>query len=400
MDTPIRKVLMTIGALKLLVTGWLTMFVVGSDLFAVSPLLPLIAADYGISPALAGLSVTVFSGAYMLSAPLLGHVADKIGRGRVLAFCLLAFATANLLTAEAGGLTWLLAARLVAGAAAAGISPSVYALVGGGAPYDRRATWLAIVVSGLLVALSLGAPIAGLAAASFGWPCVFVGLAVLSLLLIWANCRVWLDNHAAEGFAAPLGRLTIAAIAPRLAPTVVWGTALYAMYTYLGTGLTSKGYSTEEIAAVLVLYGCGAICGVLIGGRMTDWLGARSTSAIGLAGLCFCFVLLGLALNAGVGVDLAFGVASAVAQLFFPAQQAGLANDFPARRAAILAWNNSALFLGISLGSLIGGQAVSLGGFDADLMISAAIAVVGWTINWAVTPRPVRSSHQTVDQTV
>jgi DHA1 family purine base/nucleoside efflux pump-like MFS transporter len=78
---------------------------------------------------------------------------------------------------------------------------------------------------------------------------------------------------------------------------------------------------------------------------------------------------------------------SAVAQLFFPAQQISLANEFPAGRATILAWNNSALFLGISLGSLIGGQAISHGGLDTNLMISAAISIVGVTINGGGRPQ-------------
>jgi predicted MFS family arabinose efflux permease len=89
-------------------------------------------------------------------------------------------------------------------------------------------------------------------------------------------------------------------------------------------------------------------------------------------------------------VDLAFGLASAVAQLFFPAQQVGLANDFPARRATVLAWNNSALFLGISLGSLIGGEAISHGSFEMNLTMSASIAFTGWVINWAILPNPAR----------
>jgi predicted MFS family arabinose efflux permease len=118
-----------------------------------------------------------------------------------------------------------------------------------------------------------------------------------------------------------------------------------------------------------------------MGGRMTDRLGAKLTSAIGLAGLCLCFMLLRLALDVGVLVDCAFGLLSAVAQLFFPAQQVRLASQFPAGRATILAWNNSALFLGIAVGSLIGGEAISLGGFDLNLMISAGIALVGWTLN-------------------
>ncbi len=56
MKTASRNNLLAIGPLNELAIGWLTMFGVGSDLFVVSPLLPLIAADYGISPYLAGLT--------------------------------------------------------------------------------------------------------------------------------------------------------------------------------------------------------------------------------------------------------------------------------------------------------------------------------------------------------
>lgn len=381
---------MAIGLLGRLAVGWLTMFVVGTDLFVVSPLLPLIAADYQISPALAGFSVAVFSLAYMVSAPLLGYVADRIGRRRTLTCCLLAFATANLMTASAGNLTWLLAARLFAGAMAGGVSPSVYALVAAASRSDRRAAWMALVVSGLLVSLLLGAPIGGLAGHSFGWTSIFAALAALSVPLVWANYRIWPEDHRSENTTAPLSHLMAAAFAVRLAPTVVWSTALYGVYTYIGVGLTSLGFSAHEIASAFVFYGCGAIGGVLVGGRMADRLGSKFTSGISLAGLCVCFLVLRIALHTGVLVDLAFGLASAVAQLFFPAQQVGLANDFPARRATVLAWNNSALFLGISLGSLIGGDAISYGSFGVNLTISASIALTGWLISWAIMPNPVR----------
>src|SRR6266704_3606605 len=157
------------GPLASLAVGWLTMFVVGTDLFVVSPLLPMIAADYRISAPLAGLSVTAFSLTYMVSAPFFGHLADRIGRHRVLVCGLLVFAAANLATGAAGSLVALLAARVVAGAAAAAVSPSVYAMVAGAAPPEQRASWMALVVSGLLVSLALGAPIGAWAGALFGW---------------------------------------------------------------------------------------------------------------------------------------------------------------------------------------------------------------------------------------
>src|SRR5437899_1157373 len=196
--------MMRVRPLAGLVVGWLTMFVIGTDLFVVSPLLPMIAADYRVSPAVAGLSVTVFALTYMVTAPLFGHAADRIGRRRVLIWCLAAFAAANLLTAAAASLFWLLAARLIAGAAAAGVSPAVYALVGSAAPPDRRATWMALVVSGLLVSLALGAPIGAWAGALFGWMPVFAVLGGLSFCLVWPNFAIWpRDSGAVQGGAVP-----------------------------------------------------------------------------------------------------------------------------------------------------------------------------------------------------
>jgi predicted MFS family arabinose efflux permease len=385
------------GPAERLTIGWLTMFVIGTDLFVISPLLPLIAADYRISPSVAGLGVALFALTYMITAPLLGHVADRIGRRRMLTCCLVGFALANLLTASAANFTWLLLARLIAGAAAAGVSPSLYALVTGLAPANKRATRLALVVSGLLLSLSLGAPIGGLAGASFGWQGIFRVLSGFSLLLALANRWVWPEDDRNSNIVAEDHSRTMAALGGRLAPMIAWSSALYGVYIYLGAGLALRGFSNEAIAAIILFYGFGAIGGVLIGGRMVDRLGARLTSSIGLIALCTCFLLVQLAIDAGMLVAFAVTATSAAAQVFFPAQQVGLAEDFPAQRAAVLAWNNSALFLGISLGSLIGGQAISQGGFLANLRISAVIAIAGWMINQAVMRSPIRSQTEAID---
>ena len=387
---------MRVNAPARLAVAWLTMFLVGTELFVFSPLLPVLAADYRIAPSVAGLSVTIFSLAHMVSAPLLGYFSDRIGRRRVLIYSLLAFALANILTAGAANLPSLLAVRLFAGAAAAGVSPSIYALVGSAAPPDRRATWLALVVSGLVASLAIGASAGGLVGVLFGGPSVFLALAGLGLGMVWLNRWVWPCDHgrAAAGPGTAGGDpLAVLVLARRLIPMVLWSTGLYGVYTYLGTGLAAVGFSTGQTAAAILFYGCGAIVGVLVGGRVADRLGVRFTATASFAGLCACLLLLRLALDAGRLVEPALGLSSAVAQLFFPAQQASLANDFPNQRAAVLAWNNSALFLGISLGSLVGGEAIALGSFGADLIISAGIALAGCIINAILVPARARMSQ-------
>lgn len=375
-----------------LAVGWTTLFIMGTDLFVISPLLPAIAARFGASAALAGLAVTSFSVVYMVTAPALGQVADRFGRVRVLTCCLVIFAAANGLTALAGSFAWLIAARVIAGAAAAGITPSLYALVGEAAPAGRRATWLGVAVSGLLLSLSIGTPLGALTGAAFGWQAVFAGLAALSLLLALANLGLWpRAAHARPSAAGASGTAPLPALVlgRRLTPTIVWATSLYAMYTYLGTGLAAYGYSSRRIAGTLAVYGAGAILGSLLGGRLADWRGVRFALGLSVVTLGVSFLVLRAVLTTAGPVELVLGIASMAAQLFFPAQQAGLASDFPQHRATVLAWNNSALFLGISLGSLLGGQVVARVGFAGDVLACGAVAFAAWLVVAAVLPRRV-----------
>jgi predicted MFS family arabinose efflux permease len=374
-----------------LFVAWLSLFVIGTDLFIVSPLLPLIAGEYGVSGPAAGLSVTVFAVAYMVSAPLLGMVADRTGRRATLLAALLAFAAANALTAASPDFAWLLMSRIAAGIAAAGITPLIYAGVGEAAPATRRATWMAIAVSGLLMSLSLGAPAGALIADACGWRAPILGLAALSLLLMIVNRLAWPEGKSPTGSPATAATAGIdrAMLATRIAPTVLWATALYGMYTYLGVGLAAAGFAPGEVARAVALYGAAALAGTLIGGQAADRFGAGPTILASLFGLAACLAALGFSLRQSVTAESVLVLASISAQLFFPAQQARLAAEFPERRATVLAWNNSALFLGISIGSLIGGQAVAVAGFAGATAVGAAIAGTAGLLTAVLLARPL-----------
>ena len=117
---------------------------------------------------------------YMFSAPALGMVADRFGRRRTLTVCAAGFAVANFLIVTADSFALFLALRILAGITASGVTPLIYAGVGEAAAPERRATWMAFAVSGLLLSLSLGAPIGSLIGAAWGWRTPFVVLAGLS----------------------------------------------------------------------------------------------------------------------------------------------------------------------------------------------------------------------------
>src|SRR5262245_30219168 len=60
-----------------LTAGWLTLFVIGTDLFVVSPLLPFVKDRYNVDVATAGWTVTAFALAYMVAAPWFGGLSDR-----------------------------------------------------------------------------------------------------------------------------------------------------------------------------------------------------------------------------------------------------------------------------------------------------------------------------------
>jgi predicted MFS family arabinose efflux permease len=367
-----------LAALRLAIS-WATLFVIGTDLFVVSPILSLIADDLKVEPQSAGLTVMTFAFGYVAAAPIFGHLADRIGRRRVLTCCLTVFAAANFLTAAAHHLPSMMAARLLCGIAAAGVTPSIYVLTGISAPAGRRGTWIAIVLTGLLSSLPLGAPIGEMVSLMSGWPTVFVALAVCALVLVPMHHSLWPGvTQGAASPASPADGFTAVALITSLAPTVAWSTALYGMYTYLGVGLGGLGFSPHAIAGIVGVYGAAAFAGALLGGRIADRLGADIAIRTSLTGLCVCFILLLIAIQHDVLVAAAFGMTSLFAQIFFPAQQSLLLSTFPNRNSTALSWNNCALFLGIALGSVVGGQAVALGGFTAILPISALLTIAGW----------------------
>ena len=361
-------------AFSRLLAAWLTLFIVGTDLFVISPLIPAIAADFQIDTQSTGFAVTAFSLGYVIAAPVFGRMADRFGRRRILVLCLVVFSAANFLTALTAGLSGLMAARLLCGISAAGITPSIYALVGAAAPEGRRATWISIVLTGLLSSLPLGAAFGTWISESHGWACVFAALAVTSHFMAPINLGLWPQDRRGNTQTASAG-LSAAQLIPRLLPTIAWATALYGVYIYLGAGLASIGFDPDEATRTVIIYGAAGFAGALLGGRIADRLGAQAAIRISLGGMGAGLLLLSAAIYTGMGIAAALGIVAVTAQVFFPAQQALLLKTFSTRAATALSWNNSALFTGISLGSLIGGQTITVGGFILIPLVSTLIVL-------------------------
>ncbi|MTD53332.1 MFS transporter [Amycolatopsis pithecellobii] len=364
-------------ALKLVV-AWVTLFVVGTDLFVVSPMLELWSREFDIAVGTAGLAVTSFSVAYVLVAPFLGRWADRAGRRRALLMALAAFAAANSLTALTVHPAMLIGARVLAGMSAAGITPTVFALVGAAAKPSRRAWALGIATSGLLSALWLGAPAGELLARSVGWRAVFAGLAAVALVIAVVNRWCW-ERDPASAAVGTAERATVRTKLAAVLPTTIWAAAVYGVYTYLASGLhESENWTSQAVSGGLAAFGVCAVISSVAGGRVADARNPLVVITAGLAATGAVLVLLGvLAGGAKPAVIGALGLFALAAYLVFPAQQAQLLHEHPKEGSSLLAWNQSAMYVGIAAGSALGGLVVSHWGFRVLPFLAGATAIIG-----------------------
>ncbi|MEU3371140.1 MFS transporter [Streptomyces sp. NPDC006660] len=158
------------------------------DLSIISIAFPDILADF---PSTSLNTMTwVLSGYTILLAAVLtpaGRIADSVGRRTVFLWSLAAFTAASLVCAVAPSIWWLIAARVVQGAAAGGMIPAALGLILATTPRERIAravgTWSAVAGFSAVIGPAAG----GLLLRAFGWRSVFyINLPLCGAMLIAA----------------------------------------------------------------------------------------------------------------------------------------------------------------------------------------------------------------------
>jgi DHA1 family tetracycline resistance protein-like MFS transporter len=157
------------------------------------PLLPFYAQEYHASPAQVGWLFASFSLTQLLFAPLLGRLSDRVGRRPVLLVTIGGSIGAYLLFAYSPSFAWLLAARALAGVAAAnyGIAQAYVADI---TPPAERSKAMGMVVGAAFgLGFVLGPALGGMLAAHVGPRAVPLTGAILGVINL-AAAFVWLKE--------------------------------------------------------------------------------------------------------------------------------------------------------------------------------------------------------------
>jgi DHA1 family inner membrane transport protein len=376
-------------------------FGIGVTEFAPMGLLPLIAADLGVSIPTAGLLVSAYALGVMLGAPLLILTTGRVPRRRLLIGLAAIFTIGNLLSAISTDYAMLMIARVITSlnhGAFFGIGAIVAASLV--AP-DRRAGAVAAMFTGLTVAIVLGMPLTTWAGDALGWRAPFWGVALVGAFVMGA-LRLTLPDLPApadSNVAAEVRVLVRGPVLAALALTTIGFSAMFTVFTYIAPILHEQtGLSGGGVAVMLTISGLGLTLGNWLGGRFADRSVDRTllTSLIALVVLLLAFGLfMSSVILAGL---LVFLWSTAAFALVAPLQMRVMTAAHEAPNLAS-AMNIGAFNLGNALGAALGGTVIAAGwGLPSTAYAAAAAAAIGLALMLGlgrrrqVSPGPTRQS--------
>lgn len=159
------------------------LFVDGFDTQAIGYVAPAIARDWSLTRGALGPVFSAGLFGLMIGALVLGPVADRVGRRRIMLASTVVFGIFSLATAFAPDLNWLMALRFATGLGLGGAMPNAIALTAEYSPQRRRATMVMAMFCGFSVGAAAGGLIAAALIPAWGWQSVFIAGGAVPLAL-------------------------------------------------------------------------------------------------------------------------------------------------------------------------------------------------------------------------
>jgi predicted MFS family arabinose efflux permease len=344
---------------------------------AVDPMIPQIAHDFWLPPAEAAMLAAAFI-SYGMVLPVLGPVADSVGKKRVMIGCLVVLTIASFLCAVATTFQQLFILRMIAGAGCGGLFPLGMAMLSDLVPLAQRQVAIGRLLAGTITGNLLGSAAAGIVADFIHWRGVFIVLGVISLIALVLSA--WGLRGLPEAPRQPLDPRTVIlryrAIfripTARICYLTVLceGIFLMGIFAYVAVLLLEAGEPRASIAIGGIVYSVGIA-------TLLRLLGQKWVMITG--GLCMAFGIAALAFSPPwqlqcvvVGImGLGFYMLHASIQVF-------VTELAPATRSSAIAFHTFSIFVGQSIGTAAFGYGLFYLGAPATLAIcSAAIALTG-----------------------
>lgn len=265
------------AALALFCAGFATF----SLLYCVQPLLPLLSAQFGVSPAVSSLSLSFTTACLAISILLVGLCADRFQRKPLMTISLLAAALAGLAASASPSWHALLLLRALEGIALGGVPAVAMAYLAEEVHPEGLGLAMGLYISGTALGGMSGRAITGAVADLLGWRAAMAVIALLGLLAL-ALFFYWLPpssrfqpKRRSGAAAATAGRSVGMLRQPRLlglfALAFLLMGSFVTVYNYIGYRLLGAPFNLSQtvVGSIFVVYLVG-IAGSTLFGRLAD----------------------------------------------------------------------------------------------------------------------------------
>ncbi|QIZ77743.1 MFS transporter [Ferrimonas lipolytica] len=273
----------------------LSAFAIGTTEFVIVGLIPTMATDLNVSLPSAGLLVSLYALGVAIGAPALTALTGKWNRKYVLLAVMSLFVLGNVLAWQAPGYNTLIVARILTGLAH-GVFFSIGSTIATGlVAKEKAASAIAIMFTGLTVALVTGVPLGTYIGQAFGWQTTFLVVAVLGLIALIGSA-ILVPNNLKQPPAAKLSSQFKVLLQPRLllvyAITALGYGGTFTAFTFLAPILEQvSGFSSSTIGLIMLVYGASVAVGNIWGGKMADSMGPIKALSIIFAALATILVV-------------------------------------------------------------------------------------------------------------
>lgn len=361
----------------------LSAFAIGTTEFVIVGLIPTIAASLQVSVPSAGLLVSLYALGVAIGAPLLTAMTGRVPRKQLLLGLMVLFTIGNLVAWMAPDYTALMAARVLTGLAH-GVFFSIGSTIATSlVPKEKAASAIALMFTGLTVALVTGVPLGTFIGQHFGWQATFLAVSLLGVIAVIGSA-ILVPSDIAGSKPAPLLMQLAVLKKPRLllvyAITTLGYGGSFIAFTYLAPILQQvAGFAASTVSLVMLVYGVSVAAGNIWGGKLADRLGPVRALQIVFALLALVLFVLAFTAPSKPLVLITVLAWGAVAFGNVPGLQVYVVRraerDAPQAIDVASGLNIAAFNVGIALGAWGGGLIVAYLGLMATPWIGALVVV-------------------------
>lgn len=361
----------------------LSAFAIGTTEFVIVGLIPTIAASLNVSVPSAGLLVSLYALGVAIGAPVLTALTGRVPRKQLLLGLMVLFTIGNLVAWMAPNYASLMAARVLTGLAH-GVFFSIGSTIATSlVPKEKAASAIALMFTGLTVALVTGVPLGTVIGQHFGWQATFLAVSLLGVIAAVGSAILVPSDIAGSKPSSLLTQLAVLK-KPRLllvyAMTTLGYGGSFIAFTYLAPVLQEvSGFAASTVSLVMLVYGVSVAAGNIWGGKLADRQGPVRALQIVFALLALVLLILTFTAPSKPLVLLTVLAWGAVAFGNVPGLQVYVVQraerDAPQAVDVASGLNIAAFNVGIALGAWGGGLIVARLGLMATPWIGALVVV-------------------------